>query len=146
MTKKEITEELQNARAAHVKWHAYAQALALGVDSGNEKLPQLYTDCIFGKWYYGKGNILNSLPSYKGIEKVHEEVHMNYMEIYNKYIKPAKAGMFTGAKKAEEKKSKELQAMVSKLKKTSDVMIMRLGELEEEVKALSDEKLLSLTK
>ena len=40
MTKKEITEELLNARAAHVKWHAYAQALALGVDSGNEKLPQ----------------------------------------------------------------------------------------------------------
>ena len=139
MTKKEILNELTEARAAHVKWHAYAQALAMGVDSGNEKLPQLYTDCTFGKWYYGHGNALKVVPTYADIEKIHEEVHLIYMEIYQKYLEPEKKGLFKRSTKKE-----ELKEMVEKLKKASEIMIMKLDELEGEVKQMSDEKIASL--
>ena len=65
MTKQDLLDELNAAKSSHVKWHAYAQSLAMGVESGVEKLPQLYTDCDFGQWYYGAGHFLNFMMSTK---------------------------------------------------------------------------------
>lgn len=141
MTKQDFIKELEEARASHIKWHAYAQALAMGIESSAEKLPQLYTDCSFGKWYYGVGHYLNFMPEFKEIEPIHEKVHKLYMEIYNKYLSPEKSGLFRSSAKAKELKKKEINNMVAQLKEVSNIMIEKLSSVQKTLSAMDDEEL-----
>ncbi len=142
MTKQDFINELNAAKSAHVKWHAYAQALAMGVESGVEKLPQLYTDCDFGNWYYGAGHFLNFMPEFNAIEPVHEKLHKLYMQIYQEYLAPEKSGLFTSSAKAKEKKAKAMNNMVAQLKEISNVMIDKLSIVQNKVNAMSEEEIL----
>lgn len=61
MTKKEIIIKLRAAKASHIQWRAYAQAIVGGFSVDQNHVPVIHTNCKFGQWYYGKGQILSSL-------------------------------------------------------------------------------------
>ncbi len=141
MVKKDFLDELLAAKSSHVKWHAYAQALAMGVESGAEKLPSLYTDCAFGKWYYGQGSFLSFMPTFRDVEPLHISLHKVYMEIYQKYLEPEKKGLFTSAERAKQRKSSELTAKVNQLKDISNQLLSKISEMYEQLVAMDEETL-----
>ena len=141
MVKQDYLDELSQAKSSHVKWHAYAQALAMGVESGAEKLPSLYTDCVFGKWYYGSGSNLNFMTPFVEIEPLHISLHKIYMEIYQKYLEPEKKGLFRSAEKAKNRKNKELSLKVNQLKDVSNLLISKLTDLYDQLSKMDDEEL-----
>jgi len=142
MTKQDFIKELGDAKAAHVKWHAYAQALAMGVESGAEKLPQLYTDCSFGKWYYSTGHFLSFMNSFNEIEPLHIQLHKLYMEIYQKYLEPEKGGLFKSAEKIKKQKTKELNNLVAQLKEVSAILINKFTEVQTNISNMTEEELM----
>ncbi|TNF99421.1 MAG: hypothetical protein EP297_05615 [Gammaproteobacteria bacterium] len=81
MTKADIMKRLKSARVSHLIWRSYAQALISGMAIDKEKVPVAHTDCDFGHWYYGDGQILSSLPSFQAIESPHKNLHSEYMHI-----------------------------------------------------------------
>jgi len=138
MTKKEFLGELENAKTSHIKWHAYAQNLVEGIETGTEQLPQLYTDCTFGKWYYREGHYLSFIEEFKEIANIHENVHNLYIEIYNKFLSPEKKGIFISSAKAKKLKKKEMINLANKLKQTSDMMVEKLQSIQKVVDSMSD--------
>ncbi|MCF6366620.1 MAG: CZB domain-containing protein [Bacteroidales bacterium] len=141
MTKKDFLDALTDARTAHVKWHAYAQALAMGIESGAEKLPQLYTDCTFGKWYYSTGHFLSFMPEFREIEPIHENLHKLYIQIYQKYLSPDKVGLFFNSAKAKARKQKEMNIMVVQLKEISNILLDKMTLVETNLNNMSDDDL-----
>ena len=87
-------EKLRAAKTAHIRWRSYAQALVNGVPVDNSKVPVVHTDCEFGKWYYGAGQRLSHLPSYRAIEEPHEMLHLLYMKIFKLLFTEEKVTLF----------------------------------------------------
>ena len=139
MTQNDFLNELRDAKSAHVKWHAHAQALSMGLEAGNEKVPQLYTNCTFGKWYYGAGQFISNIQGYQEIEPLHMELHKIYIEIYQSYILPAKKGLFTNKSKAEKKKQENLDLMVTNLHNISKTLLNKITELEKAILAINND-------
>ena len=81
MTKADIMKRLKSARLSHLIWRNYAQALISGIAIDKEKVPVVHTDCDFGQWYYGDGQLLSSFPSFQAIEAPHKNLHSEYMQI-----------------------------------------------------------------
>lgn len=105
---------------------------------GNESLPQLYTDCFFGKWYYGEGQFISNISGYKEIEQGHIDLHNIYMQIYKTYQDPAEKGFWESQGSADRKKDKELADLVKKLKTTFEIMIQRITDIENAIVATDD--------
>ena len=82
MNKQEVLQQLRVAKSAHIQWRARAQALVAGIEVEKDKLPIIHTDCKFGQWYYGNGQDLASLPSFKAVETPHEILHSIYMKLF----------------------------------------------------------------
>ena len=82
MEKKDALSMLQAAKSAHIQWRARAQALVAGIPLEKEQVPITYTDCKFGKWYYGLGQQLSVLESFRAIEEPHQQLHLVYMKIF----------------------------------------------------------------
>ncbi len=130
MTQQDFITNLRDAKASHIKWHAKALALASGFETGEDSIPKLYTDCTFGKWYYGVGQFISDIPDFVEIEPLHTELHNTYMQIYQKYIHPVKKNIFEKRDKAEKKKQKELLELVEKLKDISTLLIQKINSVE----------------
>ena len=94
MDKKEIINRLRAAKSAHIKWRTYAQAILSGLEIDDDKVPVLHTDCAFGKWYYGSGQRLSTLHSYKAIEQPHEIMHTLYMKLFKHLFEEEDIGLF----------------------------------------------------
>lgn len=45
-------------------------------------MPVIHTDCAFGQWYYGDGQDLDSMNTFREIEEPHERLHEAYMRIF----------------------------------------------------------------
>lgn len=74
---------VQKAKAAHLKWRAYAQCLVEGLDCPQDSVPLLSTECEFGKWYYNQGKqMLGELTFYSALEPPHEILHALYKQIH----------------------------------------------------------------
>lgn len=78
-----ILKELRKAKAAHIKWRSYAYAMVSGIEIEEEFAPLEYTECDFGKWYYGEGlQHFGYLDTYEGIAVPHQFLHKVYAKIY----------------------------------------------------------------
>jgi methyl-accepting chemotaxis protein len=69
------------------------------------------TECFFGKWFYGDGKRFESLPVYREIEKVHNEVH----SIAHSMVEHIKAGDVEKAKSQMVKFNQAWQTLFVKI-------------------------------
>ena len=80
---------LSDAKKAHVSWVQRAQLLIDGLPIDKDAIPLSCSDCEFGQWLYREGKKLTALgniPHLEDIEKVHFDVHDQYMKIYRIYF------------------------------------------------------------
>jgi len=134
----DVIAQLQNARAAHKAWVARAEALVAGMPLEKELVPVLPTDCIFGQWYYGSGQMLRRLPAYKALEKPHDTLHRTYMEIFKLlYTEPevsALGKMFGKAKKLKAEQQQQAEKLIQPLHYLSEEVCDILETLEQQVR------------
>lgn len=145
MTQKEIIAQLRIAKTAHIQWRAYAQALVSGFSIDQNLVPVIHTNCKFGQWYYGQGQILANLKNYSAIDKPHAMLHQVYMEIYKvMYSKSKKGilgGMFNSKEKQHAKNEKKAQELMLNLTVISEELLAAINQLKQEVMHMSDEEL-----
>ncbi|MFT7859759.1 MAG: CZB domain-containing protein [Sulfurimonas sp.] len=99
MKKEEVLEHLRAAKSAHIKWVQKAKLLINGVEVKEDSIPVDSTECKFGQWFYSDGQILNSLSNnplecMQSIEKLHFDLHDQYLKIFNIYFSEEKKGGF----------------------------------------------------
>lgn len=130
----EAVDQLRAARTAHKSWVARAEALIAGMSVDKEHIPMMPTDCTFGKWYYGPGQMLRRLPAYKAMEKPHDELHRVYMNIFKLLFNEPDVSMlgklFGQNKKAKTEQLKQAEALFPKLEVISENVCNILEQLE----------------
>ncbi len=150
MTKENILEHLRHAKAAHIKWVQKAKMLINGIEIGKEAIPVDSTECKFGLWFYGDGQILNSLSNnpvecMSKIETLHFDLHDCYMSIFNIYFNKPKGGFFAkifGAKKViDESEIAKAQQYYNDLELISKDLLEEINRLERRLIAVSNEKI-----
>ena len=133
----DVVSRLHNARASHKAWVARAEALVAGMELEKEQVPMLPTDCIFGQWYYGSGQMLRKLPAYKALEKPHDQLHRTYMQIFRLlFDEPdvsALGRLFGKSKKAKAEQIKQAEKLIPPLHALSDEVCDILENLETQV-------------
>ena len=137
MLKTEIILKIIEIKKSHIKWHAYAEALVMEIETESDTLPKAYTDCIFGKWYYGEGQFLYFLESFVELEQLHIKLHDLYIEIYKIQHLPDKLCLLRFTKK--DKKVTILNEYVNKLKRISNLIIEKFSDLENEINSMDDD-------
>ena len=148
MNKKEIINTLHTAKAAHMQWRARAQALVAGISVEKDYIPVMYTDCKFGKWYYGDGQRLSRFPTFKALEDPHEQLHLVYMKIFKHLFgEDQRSGWskFFGSNKAHrEQEMAEAEALLPRLVGISHTLLETIDMLEKEVNSASEEEVAAL--
>ena len=141
MTKKEIIQQLRAAKAAHIQWRAYAQAIVGGFSVDQNHVPVIHTNCRFGQWYYGKGQMLSNLAAYSAIDGPHAMLHQIYMEIYKLKFSKAKRSWFKSKAKVEAETQAKADELMKNLVTVSETLLESISMVEQEVIAMSDEEL-----
>ncbi len=140
----DIISRLHNARAAHKAWVARAEALVAGMPLDKEQVPVLPTDCIFGQWYYGSGQMLRRLPAYAALEKPHDELHKTYMQIFKLlYDEPdvsAIGRLFGRARKLKAEQMRRAEKLLPRLRAQSEELCGILETLEDQVMRAASKK------
>jgi len=144
MNRHEALTEIRKAKAAHIRWRSYAQALVSGVAVSDEKIPVEHTDCAFGQWYHGPGkNALGEFVSYEGIHTPHEMLHAIYKRIFDTLkSEDTNRGLkkLFSTKQGQELKRLELaRAYMGELIGVSETLLEALEMLEDEVREILPE-------
>lgn len=145
MDKHELLKRLRAAKAAHLQWRARAQALVAGVDIDEDKIPMLHTDCKFGQWYYGDGQDLAELASFRAIEEPHEILHSVYLKLFQTLhgeVEDTRTGwkkMFGRKANVKEQQQIEAKKHLEDLVDISKTLLAAIEVLESEIKAMEDE-------
>jgi hypothetical protein len=138
MTKQQISEQIRKAKVGHKRWLSYAKAIHMGIPVDKNAVPMLETDCGFGKWYYGEGQVFDKLDSFKAIEQPHAMLHNQYMRLFKARRKPVKSGFFVSKKSAIKEKNDALDKMMDQLLEISNLLIEGLNDFEEDIRNMSD--------
>jgi len=145
MNKREIIGTLHGAKAAHMQWRARAQALVAGIPVGKDHVPIMYTDCKFGKWYYGEGQRLNRFPAFQAMEDPHEQLHLVYMEIFKHLFgedeRSGWAKLFGSKKRHKEQQLAAAEALLPRLVSISQTLLETISLLEKEIDSAPDDEL-----
>jgi len=146
MNKKEILQQLRMAKSAHIQWRSYAQALIAGIEIEHNHVPVIHTDCRFGKWYYGPGQSLSSLSSFKAIDAPHEMLHQIYIKIFQLLFqdhdnRSTFGKIFGSKKKLQQQNQQEAEALMKKLVAVSETLLEAIGMVEQEILVTSEEEL-----
>lgn len=147
MDKKQLISHLRAAKSAHIKWRSYAQALVAGLPVGDDQVPVIHTDCTFGKWYYGPGQRLSSLPTYHAIEAPHEALHGIYMQIFKLLFEVEETGFFQkliGASKKRDDRKEQLNALLNSLIEMSKTLLAAIEMLEQDVLHMEEGEIAAL--
>lgn len=147
MDKKQVISHLRAAKSAHIKWRSYAQAIVAGLPINEEQVPVIHTDCAFGKWYYGPGQKLSSLPGYHAIETPHETLHAIYMQIFKLLFETEEVGFLQkliGTGKKREDRREQLNALLNSLIEMSKTLLAAIELLEQEVMHMKEEEIAEL--
>jgi hypothetical protein len=153
MTKEEILTHLRAAKSAHIKWVQKAKMLINGIEVEKDAIPVNSTECKFGQWFYGDGQILNALSNNPpecmvSIEELHTELHDIYMKIFRIYFSKQSGGFFSklfGSKNkitAEDQKSAEVY--YEELEDVSKKLLEEINRLERRLLAVPEEKIAEL--
>lgn len=140
----DFVEEIRRAKKAHLKWVSYAYGLIEGLPLEREQVPVFETDCAFGHWYYGPGQVLNQLQAFRDLEEPHRELHQVYMRIFKILFQDEDRGLWSrlfgrSAKQDSEKKELALSHFYE-LRSYSTQLINGLDALEEQLRNMSDEE------
>ncbi len=141
--KREIIDEILQAKTGHKRWLAYARALHMGIPVDKKAIPMIETDCHFGKWYYGKAQVFSNLESFKAIEEPHTMLHQIYMQMYKLRKTPLETGLFISKKAAEKKRQEKLDKYMEQLNHISDLLMESLSHFENDIRNMSDADILS---
>ena len=148
MNKKEVLSNLRLAKSAHIQWRAHAQAIVAGIPVEQDTVPVIHTSCKFGRWYYGKGQQLDSLSSYGAIEGPHEMLHQVYMKIYKLYFGAEDRSMlkklFGSSDKARRKRQEEADRLLHSLLGISNTLLEAITQLENEIKEMPESEFSSI--
>lgn len=69
-------KELRSARAAHMTWKAKLRGFLDGNVELDKNSSFAHTDCVFGKWYHGKGLAeFSHIPEMQDINAPHKKLH-----------------------------------------------------------------------
>jgi hypothetical protein len=147
MNKADILGHLRAAKAAHINWVQRAKLLISGFDVNEESIPVNSTECKFGKWFYGEGQLLQSIRNnpmdcMQKIEQLHFELHDVYLNIFKIYYDAGKKSFFSklfGSKKKvsveDQQKAqeyfKEMEAISKKLIEEINLMERRIAVISE---------------
>ncbi len=138
--KTEVLKAIREARLSHNSWKSYAHLIAKGVvddEKFNNMTPLVPTECGFGKWYFTEGVVLSKFSSYKNIEAPHEKIHDIYADIYKLIHEKVKTGWFQSKKSAEERRDKEVDALLEKMDEQVELLLEHLDKLEKDVSNLT---------
>jgi len=142
MNKAGVLEKIRAAKRSHVGWVRRARSLIDGLPVDKEKVPVQPTDCIFGQWYYGDGKMLAKLASFQAIEEPHNRLHETYSKIFKLLFGDAKPSFFSkmlGLKyKPKENELTKANELFKELQAWSDIIVGRLGKLEDQIKAMPE--------
>jgi hypothetical protein len=145
MTKQEALEKVRAARSAHIQWLARAEALINGVPLDKDQVPVTYTDCKFGQWYYGLGQSLADLDSFRAIEEPHRNLHVTYMkifkELYGEDERTTLARWFGSKKKYKAARVVAARALLPEMRDRSNNMLVLLERLQIDIKKLPEDVL-----
>ena len=148
MQKAQLLAQLRAAKSAHIKWRSYAQALVAGVPLDESQVPVIHTDCSFGKWYYGAGQHLSMMPTFRAIETPHEMLHAIYMQLFKLLFETEEPSFFQkmigASKRSKQEKSDQIDKQLSKLVDMSRTLLEALELLEREVSAMDDSAIAAL--
>ncbi|MEA3410583.1 MAG: CZB domain-containing protein [Pseudomonadota bacterium] len=148
MQKEDAMKRIRAAKSAHLQWRARAQALVAGLPMDDSKVPVMHTDCKFGQWYYGDGQELGSLDSYRAIEVPHEILHGVYMKIFKALHeedeRSALAKLFGKKSKHKDLALQEARGYLSELVDVSGTLLATIEELEKDLKGMSNDEIREL--
>jgi len=154
MEKKIIIEHLRTAKAAHIKWVQKAKLLINGLDIEEGTIPVDSTECTFGKWFYGEGQVLNLLTHIsptliQNIEELHSQLHDEYLKIFNIFFNKAKAGFICKLfglkrKNVSDEEYKVSRGYFASLEKISKDLLEEINKLEKELVVVTEEEIQSL--
>jgi hypothetical protein len=150
MNKADILGHLRAAKAAHINWVQRAKLLISGFDVNEESIPVNSTECKFGQWFYGEGQILNAIrnnpsESMQHIEKLHFQLHDIYLDIFKMYYDTGKKGFFSklfGSKKKISESDKVMaQQHFEEMEEVSKKLIEEINTLEKRISVVSDKEI-----
>lgn len=155
MKKEDVLEHLRAAKSAHIKWVQKAKLLINGVEIEQGAIPVDSTECNFGKWFYSDGQILNSLSNnpmecMQNIEKLHFDLHDQYLKIFNIYFsKEKQTGFFAklfGFKRKEISKAEHelAETYYRGMEDISKQLLDEINRLERRLIAIPEEKIAQL--
>ena len=144
MNKSELISIITNAKQSHKKWVENARSLVEGIPLDKNQIPVNATDCNFGRWYYGKGQALIKMASFKELEDQHDLLHQTYREIFVLLFGEEKkdqsffSRLFGSSQKSSEKNHQLAKDKVVILVEQSKVVLKKLDELERMIYAMSE--------
>jgi len=147
--KQEVLKNIRTARRSHIMWVERAKALVNGLDimATEDKIPLEVTQCEFGQWFYGEGQILLSLFTEDAIEKLtkkHKELHNAYLKIFKLYFSPPKRSLlkkiFNKKQTLSEEDEERIHIYLDDLEKISEELISYLNIIERKLNSLSEER------
>ena len=145
--KADILNHIRGAKAAHLRWKAHATAMVEGLPLEEGQVPILHTDCAFGKWYYGSGQILSMMESFTSLSEPHEQLHTVYMKIFKLLFgdqDKSMLGKLFGSKAKERKNINDAKSLMNILSSLSSEMVEKLNQLEKDVMLMTDDEVKAL--
>ena len=133
MHQRDALNHLRAAKSAHIQWRSNAQALVAGVAIDESKIPVDHTDCKFGQWYYGDGQLLMPLQAFQGIEVPHQNLHLVYKKIYD--LLHVKMGFF---------RTQKAEKLLPTIIQLSESLIKSVELLEEDIRSHSEDEFQTL--
>lgn len=154
MTKTDIVEHLNQAKAAHLRWVQRAHMLIFGFDLDKNAIPVDFTQCNFGQWLYSECQKLCSIDNstcelISEIEKLHMNLHNSYLEIFKIYFGEQKKGFFdsifgTKKKALSENEVKLANDHYKHLEEISGRLVDKLSLLQKRIHTTSQEAIDSI--
>ena len=140
-----IIQRLRDARKAHRRWVSRAQIMMDGMPVAQEQLPLGDTECAFGIWYHGEGQLLSCYPEFVKIHEPHKRLHDIYRQIFTLLFSEKKPSLFRRllGRKAHHSKEQlaEARHLLAQLNAASLEILDLIGKLEKLIHSLSDEEI-----
>jgi len=140
--REKFLQQIGRAKTAHLRWRAYAQALLSGHDIEEGQLPLEHDECQFGRWYYGAGQALRTLPEFRAIEIPHKQLHQVCLDLFSLLKRSEKPSLWqrildpTG--KGDSKRAAEIQLKATLLTSVSGDLLRALETLERQLQATQE--------
>ncbi|WP_038047142.1 CZB domain-containing protein [Thioalkalivibrio sp. ALJ24] len=144
MEKQDVLDRLHQAKRAHLAWVGRAELLTRGVPVGKDQIPVLHTDCPFGQWYFGDGQVLHDFPEFESIDEAHRHLHEAYAEIFKLVTEEGNASMFSKllgrARRQHEQNEPVIRRNMESLDEASRTVVHHLDALEHRIRQMEPEE------